>query len=199
MRLRSLKNKLALVFCVMTAVVMAGTWFYVVPKLQSSLREQRRDDLARVARITVGPLERVARRSQWPRAKHLDELVRAVSDSADARRTLYGLQRSHGRPGPLWLVSDSAAQNNVDESTDMAKLAVRTGRAQKGYGQLNGATVIQTAVPIKSHGHIQWIALYSRTLDGVTETVDLIRRQLLVAGLFAALIAVFGAYLVAGY
>jgi signal transduction histidine kinase len=41
--------------------------------------------------------------------------------------------------------------------------------------------------------------LYSRTLDGVTETVDLIRRRLLVAGLLAGVLAISAAYLIAGF
>jgi two-component system OmpR family sensor kinase len=176
---------------------MVGIWFYVVPQLETTLRQQRRDDLARVARITSDPLTRVARRNTLPRSKHFDEFVRAVADSADARVTLYGPQFSRGTPTHLWLVSDSAAQKNVNETRALAQLAARTRQTEVGYGHLNGDRVVQTAVPIKSHGHLIWVALYSRSLDGVTETVDLIRRQLLVAALFAGLLAIVGAYLVA--
>ena len=104
MRLRSLKNKLALVFCGITAMAMAGIWFYVVPQLETSLREQKRDDLARIARGTTDPLTEIARGN--PKAKQVDELVRAVADASDARVTLYGLQRSKGTPSGVWLVSD---------------------------------------------------------------------------------------------
>ena len=61
MRLRSLKNKLALVFCGITLAVMAGVWVCVVPPLESNLREQRRADLRRVALATVDSLERYHR------------------------------------------------------------------------------------------------------------------------------------------
>jgi len=195
LRLRSLKNKLALVFCGITALAMVGIWFYVVPQLETSLRQQKRDDLARVARATADPLVGLA--AGDPKAKHIDELVRAVADSSDARVTLYGLQRSHGTPSALWLVSDSAAQDQVDETTTLAEQAVHRRRAQVGYGELNGATVAQAAEPIFTRNHMRWVALYSRSLDGVTETVDLIRRQLLYAGAAAGLLAILGAYLVA--
>lgn len=197
MRPRSLKNKLAFFFCGITAVAIAAIWFYVVPQLQTSLREQKRDDLARVARATVYPLDRIADSDVDNR--HLDELVRAIADSSDARVTLYGQQLSQRRLTRLWLVSDSAAQNTVAQTTTLAVRAARTKRNQVGYGDLNGHRVAQTAIPIVTRGRVDWVALYSRTLEGVTETVDLIRRQLLVAGLIAGLLAVIGAYLVAGF
>ena len=197
LRLRSLKHKLALVLCLITGISIAAVWFYVLPQLEESLREQRRDDLARVARATVDPLQRAA--GSNVRAKHLDELVRAVSDTADARVTLYGVQRSRsGAERVTWVVSDSAAQNEVNETTLLADRAARTRRNQSGFGEVNERGVTQTAVPVVIRNRAEWVALYSRTLEGVTETVDLIRRQLLVAGMLAWVVALIGAYVVAG-
>jgi signal transduction histidine kinase len=197
-RVRSLKNKLALLFFVITALAMGAIWFYVVPQLQSSLNRQKLEDLERVARSSVAPL-RAAEGSDI-KAKQLDELVRAVSDSADARVTVYGVQRSRGLPPSVsWAPSDSRANPQVfDQTTALADRAARTGKVTSGYGAMSGQRVVQTAVPLVEKGRVDWIALYSRTLSGVNETVDLIRRQLLVAGLVAALIALVGAYAVAG-
>jgi signal transduction histidine kinase len=195
-RLRSLKNKLALIFCGITLLAMGAVLVYVVPQLESSLREQRRDDLKRVATATVDPLQRIA--GSNVRAKHLDELVRAISDTLDARVTLFIVQRSRTLPprtsGGL---SDSAATTKVDETTDLADLAAARNRVQVGFGTTNDQSVTQTAVPIGNRDRAEWVALYSRSLDGVTETVDLIRKRLLVAGLVAGLLAIVGAYLVA--
>src|SRR4051794_2985525 len=177
---------------------MAAIWFYVVPQLESSLREQKRDDLARVARATSDPLVRAAARSTWT-GRDVDELVRAIADTSDARVTLYGPQRSKGTPTRLWVVTDSSAQKEVDQTTSLAQRAARTKRAVKGEGQLNGQSVVQTAVPIVTHGQTDWVALYSRSLEGVNETVDLIRKQLLAAGLVAGILAIAAAYLVAGF
>jgi signal transduction histidine kinase len=195
---RSLKNKLALLFCGFTAVAMIAIWFYVVPQLQSSLHRQKRDDLERVARSSVEPL-RAAEGSNI-RAKQLDELVRAVADSADARVTLYGLQRSStGPPHVSWAPSDSRAQPQVvDQTSALADKAARTGRVETGYGVMDDKKVVQTAVPLIDHRQVDWVALYSRTLEGVDETVSLIRRQLLLAALAAAALALLGAYAVAG-
>jgi two-component system OmpR family sensor kinase len=196
LRLRSLKNKLALVFFAITALAVAAIWFYVVPQLRSSLETQKRDDLRRVARATSDALRDAE--GHEISAKNLDELVRAVADGSDARVTLLGVQRSRGPdPRRLYVISDSRAQRNVDQSYDLAQRAAARKRVVSGYGQTQGERVVQTAVPLVYRGRADWVALYSRTLEGVTETVDLIRRQLLVAGLVAAALALVGAYLVA--
>jgi signal transduction histidine kinase len=197
LRLRSLKNKLALIFFGITALAMVAIWFYVVPQLQTSLYEQKRKDLTRVAIANVEPLRKAV--GSGVHAKNLDELVRAVADSSDARVTVYGVQSSRSRSAPLWLVSDSAAQKEVDVTTALAEAAARTKRRQVGYGRLNGQKVVQTAVPLIDNRRADWVALYSRSLQGVSETVDLIRRQLLFAGLVAGLLAVIAAYFVAGF
>jgi signal transduction histidine kinase len=198
-RLRSLKNKLALVFCGITLLAMTGVWFYVVPQLESNLRAQRRDDLRRVALATVDSLQRYSR-GNVIRTKRLDELVRAISDTADAHVTLFTIPQSRQRPPHLpTVLSDSAAAKNVDQTTGLSDLAAASNRTQVGYGTLNGQTVTQAALPIGSSKRAEWVALYSRSLDGVTETVDLIRRRLLAAALFAGLLAIAGAYVVAGF
>ena len=199
MRLRSLKNKLALVFCGITVIAMTGVWFYVVPQLESSLRAQRRDDLRRVALATVDSLEHY-HRGNVIRPKRLDELVRAVSDASDAHVTLFNIPRAHTRPPRVPSVySDSAAAKDVQQTTALSDLTAKTNRIEVGYGTLNGKTVAQTAIPIATGRRADWVVLYSRQLDGVTETVDLIRRRLLAAGLLAGLLTVVAAYLVAGF
>jgi signal transduction histidine kinase len=198
MRLRSLKNKLALVFGGITLLAMAGVWIYIVPQLESNLRAQRLDDLRRVALATVDSLERYNRGSEI-RPKRLDGLVRDISDKADAHVTLFTMPRARSRPPNLPTeLSDSAASPNIDQTTALADAAGVTNRRQVGFGTLNGKSVAQVALPIGTKRRAEWVVLYSRSLDGVTETVDLIRRRLFAAGVLAGLLAVAAAYLVAG-
>jgi signal transduction histidine kinase len=197
MRLRSLKNKLALVFCGITVLAMTGVWFYVVPQLESSLRAQRRDDLKRVALATVDSLQRVAG-DNVRRTSRLNDLVRSIADTADARVTLFAIPSSHKHRAKFWILTDSAAAKQVNVTKLLAHQAANRNRTRAGYGRLNGQTVAQVALPIGSPRRAEWVALYSRSLDGVTETVSLIRRRLLVAGVLAGLLAFIGAYLVAG-
>jgi signal transduction histidine kinase len=198
-RLRSLKNKLALVFCGITLVAMAGVWFYVVPQLESTLRRQRLDDVHRVALATVDPLERYLLRGHEIRPKRLDELVRASADASDSRVTLYRAAQAHGRPPNMpGIWSDSAAAANADPTSALSDAAFRTNRNQVGYGGLNGRSAAQVAITIGNKHRAEWVVLYSRTLDGVTETVDLIRKRLFAAAVVAGLVAIAAAYLVAG-
>ena len=107
MRLRSLKNKLALVFCGITLLAMAGVWFYIVPQLESSLRAQRLDDVKRVALATVDSLDRASGRDISE--KRLNELVRAISDASDAHVTLFAAPQARTRPPQMpTVLSDSA-------------------------------------------------------------------------------------------
>ncbi|MGH2837209.1 MAG: hypothetical protein ACRDJY_02535, partial [Thermoleophilaceae bacterium] len=89
-RLRSLRNKLALLFFGIVALAFGLVFFLVVPQLQSSLEDQQLDDLERASRATSAQLERAQERA-IPAAE-LDELVRAVSDAAGAQVTLLGVQ-----------------------------------------------------------------------------------------------------------
>src|SRR4051794_13985429 len=198
LRLRSLKNKLALVFCGITLIAMAGVWFYVVPQLESNLRQQRQDELKRVALATIDPLKRAAGGRKYS-PKHLDELVRAISDTADARVTLFFVQRSRTGAKLGSTISDSATSTEINETVDLADAAASLNRTSVGYGAVNDQSVAQVGLPIGTRKHAEWVALYSRSLDGVTETVDLIRKRLLAAGLLAGLLAIIGAYLVAGF
>lgn len=200
MRLRSLKNKLALVFCAITLGAMAGVWVYVVPQLESNLREQRRDDLRRVALATVDLLQRYHRGNEI-RTKRLDDLVRAVSDSSDAHVTLFQVPRSRAKPPRMpSIYSDSAAAKDVPQTTALSDLSAKTDRIEVGFGTLYGKSVTQAAIPIlDKKKRADWVVLYSRSLDGVTETVDLIRKRLFAAAVAAGLIAIVAAYLVAGF
>jgi signal transduction histidine kinase len=197
-RLRSLKNKLALVFCGITLLAMTGVWFYIVPQLESSLRAQRLDDLNRVALATYDSLQRYSKRREY-RPKTGDALVRSVADTADAHVTLFSMPRSRTHPRLPTVLSDSAAAKDVQQTTNLSDVAAKTNRRQLGFGTLQGKSVAQVAIPIGTKHRVEWIVLYSRTLDGVTETVDLIRRRLAAAGLVAGLIAIVAAYLVAGF
>jgi signal transduction histidine kinase len=199
LRLRSLKNKLALVFCAITLGAMAGVWFYVVPQLESTLRAQRLDDLNRVALATYDSLQAYYHKREY-RPKTGDELVRAVSDAADAHVTLYTRTRSRTRPPNLLSqLSDSAAAKDIEQTAGLADAAATTNRQQVGFGTLQGKSAAQVAIPIGKKHRAEWVVLYSRSLEGVTETVDLIGRRLFAAALVAGLIAIVAAYSVAGF
>jgi signal transduction histidine kinase len=196
-RLRSLKHKLALLFCVITAFVIAGIWFSVIPQLQTSLYKQRQEDLTRVAKATFNPIQ-VEAQKQDRKPKRIDEVVRAVADAADARVTLYNVARRRSRqPHVADVWTDSRADPRLDITKTIAGGAARSGHIRQGFGRMDGQKVVQTAVPLDDRKRTTWVALYTRTLTGVDETVTLIRSRLLIAGAATGVLALIGAYIVA--
>ena len=191
-RLRSLRNKLALLFFGIVALAFGLVFFLVVPQLRSSLENQQLDDLERAARATANQLER-AQQQAIPAAE-LDELVRAVSDAAGAQVTLLGVQE--GDAVLFYAISDSRAEA-LDELPDAgATEAFEVREPIRLTTSFLDEETAQVAYPLS--GQIPWIAVYSRSLEDVNETVALIRRRVLVAGAGALLIALVGGYLIAG-
>jgi two-component system OmpR family sensor kinase len=191
-RLRSLRNKLALLFFGIVALAFALVFFLVVPQLRDSLEDQQLDDLERAARATSGQLERAQERA-IPAAK-LDELVRAVADASGAQVTLLGVQE--GDDVLFYPISDSQAQRLAELPDAGATEAFETRKPVRVVTEFAGVDSAQIARPLP--GLRPWIAVYSRSLDDVSETVGLIRRRVLVAGAGALFIALLGGYLIAG-
>jgi signal transduction histidine kinase len=202
-RLRSLRNKLALLFFGITAAAFAVIYFYVVPQLESKLRERTLDDLARQAAQVQPQLQRGLRGDV--RAGTIVRLVRAVSDSTDARVTLFNSSRSLTGPQGgdqdlrFGIRTDSSEQRAYPRNDALARKAVRTRRAQRGLGSFQGERFVQVAQPLLEDAgdRLPRIALYSRDLETVTEAVVFTRERVLIATGAALLLALIGGYLVA--
>lgn len=191
-RLRSLRNKLALLFFGIVALAFGLVFLLVVPQLRSSLENQQLDDLERASRATAGQLERAQERA-IPAAE-LDELVRAVADASGAQVTLLGVQE--GDEVLFYPISDSQAKRLEELPSGVAAEAFETRKPVRGTSKFGGGDSAQVARPLP--GLRPWIAVYSRSLEDVTETVDIIRRRVLVAGAGALLLALLLGYVVAG-
>ena len=191
-RLRSLRNKLALLFSGIVLLALGLVFFLVVPQLRSSLEDQQLDDLERAARATDGQLERAQERA-IPAAE-LDELVRAVADAAGAQVTLLGVQV--GDNVLFYPISDSQAQRLEELPDEAAAEAFARRGSVRLTTDFEGTESAQVAQPLP--GLRPWIAVYSRSLEDVSETVALIRRRVLLAGAGALFVALLGGYLVAG-
>jgi two-component system, OmpR family, sensor kinase len=200
-RLRSLGNKLALLFSAIIAIAFAGVLLYVVPQLQSNLEEQALRDLRRVTSVTTEPLGE-AMGSDITEGQ-LNELVRAVSDRSDARVTLLGVQRSiaaAGRPAAapsLYVISDSRVEPRAQRGAGLAQAAIAGRRVESSVERERGDPVARVATPLLFRGRADWVAVYSRDLSEVGEIVGLIQRRVLVAAAVALFVASAAGYLVA--
>lgn len=196
---RSLKNKLALLFFAITAAAFGLLFFFVVPQLESRLVEERLAELERVTRATVPPLEAAV--VEEISERQINERVRATADEADAIVTVLAAQRS-GAAGSLedvrpYVVSDSRAEEDIDEPLALASRVFLSGREQRGTETIGGERIARVAQPIRVDGEVAWVGVWSRSIDEVAETVGLIRTQVVVATALALLVALVGGYLVA--
>ncbi len=198
---RSLSHKLALLFFAITAAAFSVLYFYVVPQLESNLVERKLDALERVTQTTEASLEALMG-SPDVSADELNRRVRALADGADARLTLLGVQQSPDGPARgqdlrFYVISDSRAERVVPENDALAAQAVITRRSVLGRGRLAGEELGELAQPLASRGRVDWVALYSSSLDDVAESVAFIRGRVLAATGLALLLALVGGYLVA--
>ncbi|MEJ7789295.1 MAG: HAMP domain-containing sensor histidine kinase [Thermoleophilaceae bacterium] len=200
-RLRSLRNKLALVFFAITATAFAVLYFFVVPQLEANLVDRRLDELERVARGARPTLETLTA-DRDATTDELNRRVQAVSDAAGARVTLFGVQSSaveepRADAVQFFVVYDSREERSVPDDRSLAARAVLTREPARGRGEFRGEPLAQLAQPLSYRGRIARVALYTQTLTDASETVSFIRNRLLLAAGVALLLALIGVYLVA--
>ena len=183
-----------------TASAFGVVYFFVVPQLASSLEDAKLDELTRAAGASRPALESLMGDGDAT-ARTLDRRVRAVADSAGARLTLFGVQRSRGsagEPARFFVISDSreerdgAAQRRAAGQRRPARGTLSRGRITVG-----GERIGEIVQPLRFRGRVYWVALYSSSLEDVDETVAFIRNRLLLATAVALLVALIGGYLVA--
>jgi signal transduction histidine kinase len=199
--IRSIGNKIALLFFVITAAAFGAIYFWVVTQPESSLEERRLQDLEAVAGAYQGTLDRM--RVSNPKQPGLERQVRALADAAAARVTLWEWkEKPEGRQLDkrgldFYVRTDSAEQHAVPPADALAARAVRSGRMQTGFGSFQGEHIGLVAQPIGPEKNPQWVAVYSRSFEEVAETVSFIRGRVLWATAAALLIALVGGYFVA--
>ena len=195
-RLRSLRNKLSLLFFGITAAAFGVIYFIVVPQAGSNLEDRKLADLRRAAVSARPALERLTGRS-LP-AKVLDRRVRAVADGAGARVTLLGVQQSAGEAeSAFYVITDSREERAVPQNVRLARRVISARAGRTGFTTHGGERLGQVAEPLTYREEVVSVALYSRSFADVAETVSFIRERVLVATGAALLLALVGGYLVA--
>ncbi len=201
--IRSLGNKVALLFFLITAAAFGVIYFWVVTQPESSLEERRLRDLEAVAGAYRGTLEQL--RESDAEQPRLDRAVRGLAEVTDSRLTILAWEEDpKGRQLDLrglefTVRSDSGERRAVPRAENLAARAVRKGRSQSGLSDFQGEDIGLVAQPLgpKPKQDPQWVALYSRDFEEVAETVSFIRARVLWATAAALLIALIGGYWVA--
>ncbi len=198
---RSLKNRLALLFFLITAGAILIVYAYVVPQLQSSLISEKQKTLESLSGVYTKPLRETMARGE--NNDQIDALVRRLGRRSGSRVTLIGIPRSSTgkrevRGKDLFVIADSRSIRTATRSKyEVVGKAIALDRPTKGTEQVDGEKFAQVARPISFENTVPWVVVFSNDLADVSDSVALISRDILVAGGLALLVALIAGYLVA--
>jgi signal transduction histidine kinase len=215
--LRSLRNRLALIFALIILGAIGTIYLSVTPRLEASLTSQRLDGLIadskrylpRVARqLPIPPppttpknataKERRASAQLIKQAREKRDLsIRRTADVSGTEILLYTIAEQ----GP-YLVTDSKQAGGVktEDVRDLAGRAIRERHEVSVTGPTSAglqALVAQPTFDENDPKTLTGAAVFADSLSDVQDNVALIRRQVLISGGIALVIAVLAGYLVA--
>jgi two-component system, OmpR family, sensor kinase len=201
-RLRSLRNKLALVFFAITAVAFSVIYFSVATQPESNLEERRLRDLELLAGIYHDQLEPLmaANVGEDLRARE----VRRVAEDTVSQVTLFNWEEDpEGRQNDFRgltfkLLFDSREQSQYPENEALLLRALRTEKVHTAFDDFLGDDIGLVAQPLMRDERPVGVALYSRDFEEVEAAVSFIRNRVFLATLAALLLALLGGWLVAG-
>jgi signal transduction histidine kinase len=193
--LRSLRNRLAVVFGLIVLGVVGTIYLSTAPRLQDRLRNQRLQALSADAKNasdafnSQGPLEDTK--------KYRAELVpRVRRRAAQIGAEILVLRPLRGNPQILTLVVDSTPDGGVT-STDVQAVAQDALSSRKPASGTVPTSLGREALAAQPLSKNRGVVVLSDSLEDVEGNVSLIRRQILYSGAVALAIALLAGYLVA--
>jgi two-component system OmpR family sensor kinase len=196
--LRSLRNRLAVVFGLIVLGAIGTIYLTVTPRLEERLQEQKLDRLQADARSYVEGRGGWAADYRGDAESVLpDARVNAAAAGTSAEVLILDLLSS----GPSSLIGtvDSAPDGGVTEP-DVRSLALEAVAAKRPVSATESTGAGRQAVvayPLIQVKKVEGVAVFADTLDEVEGNVSLIRRQILLSGGIALVIALIAGYLVA--
>jgi two-component system, OmpR family, sensor kinase len=200
--LRSLRNRLAVVFGLIVLGAIGTIYLTVTPRLEDRLRNQKVDRLLNDARSNINGTSGFALQYDITRPpKHPPLPKRDVNAAAaGANAEVLILHRLHN-PDSLIGVMDSLPDSglNADEVRPLAIEAMRAKHPVSSTSAIPGGRYALVAYPLirGNNKDLVGVAAFATTLDEVEGNVALIRRQILLSGGIALVIALGAGYLVA--
>jgi signal transduction histidine kinase len=183
--IRSLRNRLVLIFFAVTFVAIGALFLYVAPGLQNRLLDEKVSALsAAAAKYSPDIARELGTRA--PLAT-LQRMVDRAALESHYRVSLLAVNRVSGQPQ----ISSLVDSNGGLLYFPLAYEAVQRGRPLTGT-ELSG-TVAEAAFPVR----LNWVIVYSAPVADVVHNVATVRHEILIAGGIALLLALAGGYLVA--
>ena len=192
----SIRNRLALLFFLIVFGAISVVYFYVVPQLESRLRNEKLSNLAADTKTYSRGIVHAVNGDN--NARQIDRAVRRAADQANDRVTLFNV--GGGSAGTqLYALSDSTTDTDLGGLFEqvagdaLLRRATTTGFESSNDGRL-GEAARPLALGSKRFTHV---LVFSAPLTDVQANVSLIRRQILVAGAIALVIALVLGWFVA--
>jgi two-component system, OmpR family, sensor kinase len=196
--LRSLRNRLAVVFGLIVFGAVGTIYLTVTPRLEERLQEQKLERLQADAQRYVGG--RTGFAAQFlPNTEAVlpDRRVNAAAVGSSAEVLI--LEVLDGAPSAVAIKIDSAPDGGVSEA-DVSAMAIESVAARRpisGTMATGAGRQAIVAYPLVRDKEVLGVAVFADTLDEVEGNVDLIRRQILLSGGIALAVALLAGYLVA--
>jgi two-component system, OmpR family, sensor kinase len=193
-RLRSLRNRLAVVFGLIVLGAIATVYLSTVPRLQDRLTKQKLQQLATDAQRSADTL------GFDVRDKIPDKtLTKAVSAAATRSSAEVLVLKPLKNPTGLSLAKDSSENAGVSGG-EVSRVAIDAFKSERPRTVTLNTGVGRQAIaaePLFVDNKLVGVAVFADALADVEANVALIRRQILVSGGVALLIAILAGYLVA--
>jgi signal transduction histidine kinase len=193
--LRSLRNRLAVVFGLIVLGAIATVYLTTVPRLQDRLVSQKLGGLEADAKGSAPSLAVLVAAGQEGEA--LARRVATIASRSSAEVLV--LKPLKGEPTGLTLAEDSTVNGGV-ESGEVSRIALSSFESGKPQMTTINAGVGRQAIaaePLVVDDEVVGVAVFADALADVEDNVALIRRQILVSGAAALVIAILAGYLVA--
>ncbi|HEV3127613.1 MAG TPA: HAMP domain-containing sensor histidine kinase [Solirubrobacteraceae bacterium] len=192
---RSLRNRLALAFFAITFVAIVVLYVYVAPGLRSRLISERLNELEAVATGTSGQIVRTVG-SPDPLTQVVGKVDTAALRTGDRVTLLLVTHTSGGLQ-----LSPQADSSNPGASAalpyGLAYAAASSAELRSGTVSTPTGKLAMVAYPVTYGGRVADVIVYSASVSDVDRTVSVVRRQILIAGALALLLALVVGYLVA--
>src|SRR3954447_13333939 len=213
--LRSLRNRLAVIFALIIIGAIGTIYLSVTPRLEASLTSQRLSQvIASSLQYTATLADYFLPAKEMYAPEKIPRLKSGPVDDAQVRRDSAAKVRkfaertgtevlvmSDGGPAGPVLITDAtpdgaAASRDVQ---DVTREALRTRRQASAVVTTANGRMALAAKPIqdKRVKGKKYVAVFADSLSDVQDNVELIRRQVLISGGIALVIAILAGYLVA--
>jgi two-component system, OmpR family, sensor kinase len=191
--LRSLRNRLTLIFALIVAGAIGIVYFYVTPRLEEELVAQKLVRLAADAKRDSPPLAEVVG-TQSPQDE-VESRTNKAAEVSGAEVTV--LQVRFGSVLQIYPVADSSPGAALADVSGVARAAALERKPVTGTAQTEAGRQALAAQPLTRNKKVRGVAVFAGSLSDVQANVQLIRRRILVAGAIALVLAAIGGYLVA--